>query len=284
MLFIPICKNCHKLFFNNNQFCSRACATAYSSRFHNNGIFIHNEYEWVKYKKQYYNNIKKEYPTNLSSLNDYFSGYYMDIHHEVRSGSEHNICRILQLLQIDYDYEFYTFKLNNKTYRPDFYIVNEDTFYEMKGEWRGDSQEKLELFQQLYPSIKLILINMPTYLQIEHYASTLFHINFNQHIKIKDILIQNTPQYRSNINTYSFNELNYKYYTNKLKYDELINPVTVTDYLNNLLQEYRNNGKIYYAIYKNQYWYNKKDIDIFKNELKNKVKIVIPKIIKNRKC
>ena len=276
------CTNCGNEFttkHKDTQFCCRACSAAFSSRFHHMGFFIKNEDEWYHLDKPILES-KFELPTNLSSLNDYFSGYYMDIHHEVRSGSEHNIARILQLCGIDYDYELYTFKLtNNKTYRPDFYLPNEDIFYEMKGEWRGDSFEKLNLFHQMYPSIKLILIDMKTYLNIERWAKLTFpYINFDLHIRIKNQLIKHIPQFRY-LSTNCIDS-KYWYFTNKVDINLIDDPIILSkeleEELYDILKQYRNNGKIYYAIDNDQYIYDKKDINIIKDNIKKKTNIVIP--------
>lgn len=284
MRYEHLCKCCNKIFTTNYQegsFCCRACSATYTSRFHNMGYFIHNESMWLN--NDYSSIIKSAYepPSKISTSNDYFSGYYMDIHHEVRSGSEHNLCRILQLCQIDYDYELFTFKLtDNKTYRPDIYIPSENTFYEMKGEWRGDSYEKVQLFQNLYPSIKLIIIDMKTYNEIEKYAKYLYpYINFNQHIKVTKQLVRHIPQFRTNNINYDPQELNYWYFTNKVNINQLKNPIIVSDDINKVLKTYRLNGKIYYAINDNKYFYNEEDITILKNKLKEKITIMIPSII-----
>lgn len=275
------CNNQFTSHYKDNNFCCRSCATTYTSRFHNMGYFIKNEEEWYNINHQKILPSFYTEPSTLMSQNDYFSGYYMDIHHEVRSGSEHNLCRLLQLCQIDYDYELYTFQLDqHKTYRPDIFILSENTFYEMKGEWRGDSYEKVQLFRKKYPSIKLIIIDMPTYLEIEKYAKQLFlYTDFNKHIRIKNQLIRHIPQFRHNDINYSLNELQYWFFNNKVDISLLKNPITLSNDLDKLIKPYRLNGKIYYAIKDNQYFYNEDDINQLKTKIKENIKVMIPSII-----
>ena len=43
----------------------------------------------------------------------------------------------------------------NKSYRPDFYLIDTDSFIEVKGYWRKANKEKFQLFLSLYKDIKI---------------------------------------------------------------------------------------------------------------------------------
>jgi len=155
--------------------------------------------------------------TNKSIIRHYYSGYYMDIHHYVRSGWEHNIARILQWSQLNYDYECHTFKLSNgTTYTPDFYIYADNTFYEVKGEMRTNTLTKYNMFKEEYPEKKLIIIDGKIYQDLlEQYTN----IDFNQYqynqYQTLPYTINNINQYRVSNIKYEMWELDYKFYTNK---------------------------------------------------------------------
>jgi DNA polymerase III alpha subunit/intein/homing endonuclease len=91
-------------------------------------------------------------------------GFREDLNHYVRSSWEADFARILKLHNLNYQYEPKTFKLQRASkeilhYTPDFYVPSQNTFYEIKGFIRDLDQEKLELFQDQYPHINLIIIN-----------------------------------------------------------------------------------------------------------------------------
>lgn len=56
---------------------------------------------------------------------------------------------------IEWQYESKVFELGNTTYTPDFYLINENKWIEVKGYWYDDAKEKFELFKQLYPQINI---------------------------------------------------------------------------------------------------------------------------------
>ena len=191
------CVHCGNRFQTNskkNKFCSDQCATEYNAR----------QEAIILAKRNYYN------------------GYYMDIHHYVRSGWEHNFARILQWCQLDYDYEKYSFKLSDgSVYLPDFYVHADDTFYEIKGEMREASYRKIKLFMDDYPDKKLIVINEKIYRSLlEQFPD----INFDLHYIAKGTKLRNIPEYRHDQVQYEDWELNYKYYSNRLYFD--LNPTS----------------------------------------------------------
>lgn len=92
----------------------------------------------------------------------YKVGKREDIGHFVRSTWEANYARILQHLNIEYEYECETFKLNDDyTYTPDFKI--KDTYIEIKGYWYDDSKIKFKLFKSMYPDKKIVIIDSDKY-------------------------------------------------------------------------------------------------------------------------
>ena len=181
------CAFCGKKFVSNNlsdRYCSKEC----SQHAHNNKI-------------------------NSSMVRQYYSGYYMDIHHYVRSGWEHNVARILQYLQMDYDYEMHSFKLSNgSVYIPDFYVYADDTYYEVKGEIRTNTLAKYNMFREEYPNLNFVIINRTVYANL---LKQFPQIDFKKHIAIVQDTLNNVTQYRSNQVQYEQWELNYQFYTNQ---------------------------------------------------------------------
>ncbi len=89
------------------------------------------------------------------------SGFRKDLGHFVRSSWEANFCRIIKALGLNYEYETYTFTLDDgRTYTPDFYIKQQDKFYEIKGHKWND---KFEVFKKEYTQHTLIIIDEKIY-------------------------------------------------------------------------------------------------------------------------
>ena len=60
---------------------------------------------------------------------------------------------------IQFEYEAKTFRLTDNTiYTPDFYLPDSDLYIELKGQWHGRQQEKVELFKKQY-NIKVMQFN-----------------------------------------------------------------------------------------------------------------------------
>lgn len=80
-------------------------------------------------------------------------GYRDDIGHYVRSTWEADYARVLNHLNIEYEYEYKTFDITlndgrRVTYTPDFYIPKEDRYVEIKGFMRDLDREKIEKVQE----------------------------------------------------------------------------------------------------------------------------------------
>lgn len=181
------CECCGKKFFtqnNNIRYCSNECA------------------------RNRQNKIQK-----ASKVKHYRDGYYMDIHHYVRSGWEHNIARILQWLQLDYDFECHTFTLSNGlAYTPDFYVYADDTYYEVKGEMRTNTLAKYNMFKEEYPDKHFVIIDGTVYTDL---LKQFLNINFDLHVPVVKSYLNNVIEYRHDQINYEPWELNYEFYTNR---------------------------------------------------------------------
>lgn len=56
-------------------------------------------------------------------------------------------------------YESYTFRVNNSTYTPDFYLRDYDSFVEVKGIWNASAKTKYRNFTKLYPDVRMLLLD-----------------------------------------------------------------------------------------------------------------------------
>ncbi len=100
------------------------------------------------------------------------SGYREDLGHYVRSLWEADMARVFRHFGLEYQYEPETFELSRQdqttlTYTPDFYIPEQDTFYEIKGWMDKASAEKIALFQEQYPQRKLVVIDKTLFAEFQ---------------------------------------------------------------------------------------------------------------------
>lgn len=85
---------------------------------------------------------------------------------------EANIARVFNLLHIEWQYAPTIFDLGQHTYRPDFYLPNEDKYIEVKNFMGNYSKERDKLFRKKYPQVQLEILSKEEYQQIkEHYQS-----------------------------------------------------------------------------------------------------------------
>lgn len=191
------CEECHQIFINHRKeqrFCSPHCASVYNARSQGFGSYIRPEIIWNKgltaatdirianMAQKQIKTIMHNIQNGICNNNGYFAGYYEDIQHAVRSGWEHNVARILQFLNLDYDYECYSFTLSNgKIYLPDFYVYETDTFYEVKGEWKNDSKNKITMFIKEYPDKKLDIIQAKEYFKLLQIMYDKVPFNLEEH-------------------------------------------------------------------------------------------------------
>ncbi len=84
----------------------------------------------------------------------------------MRSSWEIRVAEYLDNQCIEWEYEHkaypitYIYENNYKegTYRPDFLLVADDSYWEVKGYWRDDAKAKYEAFLEQYPEIKIELL------------------------------------------------------------------------------------------------------------------------------
>jgi endonuclease I len=55
---------------------------------------------------------------------------------------------------------------NGITYRPDFYIPEQDLYVEVKGAWLNGSQAKIKAFREKYPEIHLLVVTQAVFTEI----------------------------------------------------------------------------------------------------------------------
>lgn len=106
--------------------------------------------------------ILKENPSLIYSNSN--GGKREDLDHiYFRSNWEANYARILNILEIEWEYEKYSFSLSDgSSYTPDFKI-GENKFAELKGWLDEKSKLKIELFLKEYPQYELDLIDEEKY-------------------------------------------------------------------------------------------------------------------------
>lgn len=87
-----------------------------------------------------------------------------DLGRYFRSNWEANFARILNFHERVWTYEEKTFQLTETmSYTPDFYLADENVFYELKGIMNERSQDQLNLMQSIFPDVKIVLIDWKKY-------------------------------------------------------------------------------------------------------------------------
>lgn len=73
-----------------------------------------------------------------------------------------------QNIQYEYEHKAYDLIINNQecSYRPDFYLIKENRYIEVKGYWRDDAKIKFESFKEQYPQISITLYMEPELKQL----------------------------------------------------------------------------------------------------------------------
>lgn len=83
------------------------------------------------------------------------TGFRQDINMNVRSSWEANFVRVLNIYKIDFQFEPTVFsfpiKRGTKGYTPDFYLVRDKEWVEVKGYLDDKSKIKLKRFKRYYP-------------------------------------------------------------------------------------------------------------------------------------
>ncbi|MDD2921536.1 MAG: BglII/BstYI family type II restriction endonuclease, partial [Anaerolineales bacterium] len=100
------------------------------------------------------------------------SGFREDLGHYVRSSWEADMARVFRHLGWEYQYEPQTFELVKQsgstiTYTPDFFVPEQNTFYEIKGWMDNVSAEKIALFHEQYPEQNLIVVDKTLFAEFQ---------------------------------------------------------------------------------------------------------------------
>lgn len=112
-------------------------------------------------KKAWQNPITRDRMNGKGTNGTCKTGFREDIGINVKSRMEANYIRVLNYLNIKWEYE--TEKcvfnlLNGNCYICDFYLPDMDCYVELKGYMRLDAQEKINMFKQEYQNVKYKLI------------------------------------------------------------------------------------------------------------------------------
>ena len=83
--------------------------------------------------------------------------YYKNIW--MRSSWEIAYAKWLDIKSIKWKYEYTTFNLGNTTYTPDFYLINNNKYIEIKGRWFDDAKKKFNKFRKLYSKINIEILD-----------------------------------------------------------------------------------------------------------------------------
>lgn len=79
----------------------------------------------------------------------------------MRSTWEVKFAQYLDGRGIRWEYEPARFDLGDCTYTPDFYLPDDDTYWEVKGWLDAVSQKKVRRFRELHPDKPLIVATKP---------------------------------------------------------------------------------------------------------------------------
>lgn len=115
------------------------------------------------------------------------SSYDLELGHIVRSKWERNFARLLRDLNIEYTYEPKMFKLNDCFFTPDFYLPKFDWYVEIVGVYRPKKTEKIKQMLELYPEVKLYILDGYLYQMLEKKFRELFERDVIQTSKGGDV-------------------------------------------------------------------------------------------------
>lgn len=182
------CEYCGKEFqtIHNSRFCSTSCSSKHFAPITGFGSKIRSKETWNKDLKNCFNEETRQKISDKITLSiiegrknkDNWSGagYRKDLGHYLRSKWEANFARVILYKGLTYEFEKKRFKLSNGThYIPDFYVIEEDCYYEIKGYFHEDAKDKMTLFKNEYPNINLKLICKEEYNDITKKYKTLIN-------------------------------------------------------------------------------------------------------------
>lgn len=84
-----------------------------------------------------------------------------------RSSWELTVAKYLDAMDIAWEFEPKRFKLKDKTYLPDFYLPEDDVYWEVKGWYNEKAKERTSEFRELHNDCNLVVITKPTYDMID---------------------------------------------------------------------------------------------------------------------
>jgi hypothetical protein len=117
--------------------------------------------------------LRTKRETHYTSAN---GGYRDDLKIYVRSGWEANFARILNYVGKRWSYEPRSFALSETlSYTPDFYVEDDDVYYELKGRMNERSKEQLRLMSELYPNVTIVVIDGEAYNDLRKEYQTLIN-------------------------------------------------------------------------------------------------------------
>ena len=114
--------------------------------------------------------------------------------HWVRSTWEREVADLLFLLGIEYEYEPKSFELGNDHYRPDFYLIVERLWLEVKGYHTPRSDERIRRFRDAGNAIVVIdeyRIGKIMDLMDEIYPEFIYHRKVGERFGIHKEIVQN---------------------------------------------------------------------------------------------
>jgi hypothetical protein len=84
---------------------------------------------------------------------------------------EANFARLLNFLNVKWQFQPETFDLGTQKYTPDFYLPDHDMFVEIKNFLSEFSYQRDKKFRSAYPRLKLLLLLKPEYLKLQEIFS-----------------------------------------------------------------------------------------------------------------
>lgn len=157
------CKICNKEFFplksKKRKFCGKKCTNTHMSLLYSGeklkGIKNPNFNNRGKIREAMIRGCYDNRPLPKHSWGEVhnYKGYRM------RSSWEFEYAKLLDRNNITWEYESKKFKLSDgRIYHPDFYLIDEDKYIEIKGFWTSKAKEKFKKFKNEYPNINIEVI------------------------------------------------------------------------------------------------------------------------------
>lgn len=141
------------------RFCSRDCSSIHMSNLYkgerlkgeNNPNYGNGSKIKEAHKRGCY--INRKLPEYTRGKRSRYKGYYL------RSSWELEYAKYLDSKGVNWSYEPKRFTLSDgRTYTPDFYLIDEDKYIEIKGYWYEKAKQKFLQFREEHPEIKIQVI------------------------------------------------------------------------------------------------------------------------------